>query len=124
MTAILLSIRPLYAQQILDGSKKYEYRRICPKQTITNVVLYVTAPVCRIVAEVEVINCLIGTPEELWFATMDGSDLCKDDLMNYYAGCKMGCALELGTVQPFEPLRSLQDYGLAKAPRSFVYLSE
>lgn len=63
MTVLLLSIRPQAAQQILQGSKSYEYRRCCPSKTVTTLLLYVTAPVQRVVASVEVLSCLQGTPE-------------------------------------------------------------
>ena len=78
MTVLLLSIRPQAAQQILQGSKSYEYRRCCPSKTVTTLLLYVTAPVQRVVASVEVLSCLQGTPEQLWQQTAAGAELLKN----------------------------------------------
>ena len=56
---ILISINPEHVENIINGSKKFEYRKIAAKQDISSIVIYETTPVKRIVAEAEIIDVLI-----------------------------------------------------------------
>ena len=124
MAKILVSLHPASAQQIIDGTKKYEYRRIRPKQAVTSMVIYVTEPVGMVVAEAEVLQCIEGTLEELWQMTTAQTEQSRQEVRNYFAGRETGCALQLGTVTLFQPPKTLQEYGLETPPRSFRYLPE
>ena len=49
---VLLSIKPEYASKILDGTKRYEYRRAIFKRTeVTTVVVYASDPVRKVIGE-------------------------------------------------------------------------
>lgn len=124
MTVLLLSIRPQAAQQILQGTKRYEYRRCCPSRKVSTLLLYVTAPVQRVVASVKVLSCLEGTPAQLWKQTAAGTGAASEQVMAYLQGCTRACAFELGAVHCFALPKTLEAYGVHQAPRSFVYLSE
>ena len=124
MAVLLLSIKPQAAQQILQGTKHYEYRRCCPSRNVTTLLLYVTAPVQRVIASVEVLSCLEGTPEQLWQQTAAGAGAAREQVLTYLQGCTRACAFELGAVHCFALPQKLSAYGVGKAPRSFVYLSE
>lgn len=124
MAVLLLSIKPQAAQKIFQGAKYYEYRRCCPSRTVTTLLLYVTAPVQRVVASVEVLACLQGTPEQLWQQTAAGAGAAQEQVLRYLQGCTRACAFKLGTVQRFALPKTLKAYGVGKVPRSFVYLPE
>ena len=49
MTDAVFSIKPYFADAILDGSKTVELRKVAPKRPIERVWIYVTAPVMHIV---------------------------------------------------------------------------
>jgi predicted transcriptional regulator len=49
MTDAVFSIKPYFADAILDGSKTVELRKIAPKRPVERVWIYATAPVMRIV---------------------------------------------------------------------------
>ena len=51
-----LPIKPIYANRILEGSKRYEFRRTRLRQDITHVVIYSTSPVKKIVGIAEEIG--------------------------------------------------------------------
>ena len=52
---VLMSIKPLYAEQILQGKKKYEYRRrIFKRSDVSSLVIYESAPVSLVVGEVKI----------------------------------------------------------------------
>ena len=74
---ILISIHPEHVQNILNGTKKYEYRKIVAKQTINSMLIYETSPTMKIVAEVDVKGVLTGAPDEIWRQTYNSSGITK-----------------------------------------------
>ena len=54
MCKILLSINPRYVEKILSGEKKYEFRTRIAKRKVDSILIYSTAPVKRVLAEVTV----------------------------------------------------------------------
>ena len=51
---ILISINPEHVANIINGTKKYEYRKIAAKQDVSSIIIYETTPIKRIVAEAEI----------------------------------------------------------------------
>jgi len=52
---ILLSINPEHVENILNGSKLFEFRKIRCKNNVDKIIIYATFPVMRVVAEVKYI---------------------------------------------------------------------
>ncbi|MBS5853394.1 MAG: ASCH domain-containing protein [Staphylococcus sp.] len=93
---ILISINPEHVENIINGSKKFEYRKIAAKQDISSIVIYETTPVKRIVAEAEIIDVLILSPDELWKQTKQASGISKEFFDEYFKGKKIAYAYKLG----------------------------
>ena len=119
---ILISINPEHVENIINGSKKFEYRKIAATQDISSIVIYETTPVKRIVAEAEIIDVLILSPDELWKQTKQASGISKEFFDEYFKGKKIAYAYKLGKVKVYETPKTLLDYGVKNAPRSFIYL--
>ena len=119
---ILISINPEHVENILNGTKKYEYRKIAAKKDISSIIIYETTPVKRIVAEAEIIDVLMFTPEELWAQTKDASGIDKVFFDEYFKGREVAYAYKLGKVKKYEPPKTLLEYGIKAAPQSFVYI--
>jgi predicted transcriptional regulator len=66
MCTILLSIKPEYTNRILEGSKKFEFRRSIAKRKVDRILIYSTAPEMKVVAMVEVLDILKDSPKKLW----------------------------------------------------------
>ena len=66
MCKILLSINPEHVDHILDGSKEYEFRKTKCKEEIDGIIIYCTAPVKQVIAEVNVAEILEDTPKKIW----------------------------------------------------------
>ena len=81
---ILISINPEHVKNIVNGTKKYEYRKIAAKQDISSIIIYETTPIKRVVAEAEIIKVLMNSPEELWQQTKEGSGISKDFFDAYF----------------------------------------
>ena len=121
---ILISIHPEHVQNILNGRKKYEFRKIVAKQTINSILIYETSPTMKIVAEVDVKGVLTGAPNEIWQQTYNSSGITKEYFDAYFKGRKIAHAYKLGKIKIFESAKTLSDYGIKSAPQSFIYLEQ
>lgn len=121
---VLLSIKPEFAEKILDGTKKFEFRKgIFKNSEITTVVIYATMPVGKVVGQFSIDEILTNDPESLWIKTKRYAGISKKFFDSYYSGRDRAYAIKVGQVERFEvplPLSSLGD-GI-KAPQSFLYL--
>ena len=122
MKTILLAIHPKQLTKIFAGEKYYEFRRVKPKQQPTKLIFYCTTPIAAVVGEAMVSTVLIETPTKLWQQTKDKSGSSKEDFFNYFENCDYGVAYQLEAVKEYQEKHSLSEYGLKKAPRSYVYL--
>lgn len=120
---IVISINPEHVQNIISGIKKYEYRKIAAKQDVSSIIIYETSPIKRIVAEAEIIDVLMLSPEELWEETKEQSGINKQFFDKYFAGREMAYAYKLGKIKVYEHPKMLLDYGIKAAPQSFVYVT-
>lgn len=124
MSKILLSIKPEFADKIISGEKKFEYRTHIPIQAITSIVIYSTTPIGKIIGEVEVVDIISGAPSSLWEETKNYAGISRSRYREYFKGRKIAYAFKLGRVKSFEKEKNLKDYGVTKAPQSFIYLND
>ena len=124
MCEILLSIHPQHVNNILCGTKKYEYRKIACKRHVDKIVIYSTTPIKKVVGEAEVLEVLEKDKEELWNETKDSSGISKQFFLQYYEGRKKAVAYKLGKVVKYSEPKELSDYGIQAAPQSFAYIVE
>ncbi|MET4703344.1 ASCH domain-containing protein [Frigoribacterium sp. UYMn621] len=61
-----MAIHPVYAEAILDGTKKVEFRKRRLAEDIRTVWIYATAPVQRIVGEFHIGETVVDSPETIW----------------------------------------------------------
>lgn len=123
--AVLLSIKPKYADLILAGSKRVEFRRSWAAQNVRVIVLYASSPVKMIVGAVEVDEVIVGSPSSLWkTCTERGGGLTRKELMSYFAGKSKGVAVLLGKViKPVENVKPTDVINNFVPPQSFRYLA-
>lgn len=123
MCRVLMSINPEYVDKILNGKKKYEYRKIkARKNNINKIVIYATSPIMKIVGEVEVKSIIEDTPSSLWKKTRDLSGVKKDFYDAYYKNKSVAVAYELGQVTKYDVPLVLSDFGIDFIPQSYTYL--
>lgn len=121
---IVLPISAKYAHGILVGDKLYEYRRRIPRRPVSQIVIYETAPMSRVVGTVDVCGVLKGEPGELYEMTSYGAGISRADYDEYFRGCEKAYAFELGAHVMFDCCPSVERYGLKGAPQSFAYVKE
>ena len=122
MSKILLSINPEHIINIFNGTKTFEFRKVCCKKKITHIVFYCTSPVMKVVGEAEVREIIECPPDELWTKTSGGAGITKRFFDDYYCGRSKGVAFGLENVVEFEEQKDLSDYDVSAAPQSFAYL--
>lgn len=123
MCRMLLSIKPEFVEEILCGNKKYEYRRVRCKEKIDGILIYATAPISQIVAEVSVLGIIEDSIYSVWNETKEFSGISKTYYMQYFSGKEKAVAYCLGEVKEFKKPKDLKEYGLTYAPQSFAYIT-
>lgn len=122
--AVLLSIKPKYADLILRGAKRVEFRRSWATHEVSVIVLYSSAPIQKLVGIVEVEDVVIASPSALWkTCTERGGGLTRAELRTYFSGKSQGVAVLLGEVFKFskhlDPTRITANF---VPPQSFRYM--
>jgi predicted transcriptional regulator len=125
-TRLLLSIKPQFANAILCGDKRYEYRRsLFCRPGIERVLLYSSIPDQCVIGEFLIARILSLPPPSLWRKTRKYAGIKRTDFDNYFRGKSEGHAIEvISPVRFAEPLDLLRDFGLARPPQSFCYIGE
>lgn len=124
MCAILLSINPCHVENILNGTKKYEFRKKACKRHVDKVFIYSTMPIMKVVGEAEVEDILIDNPEVIWKKTKKKSGIDKAFFDIYYENRDQAVAYKLKNVIKYGTPKDLKEYGIACAPQSFQYIEE
>lgn len=118
----IMSIKPEYVEKILNGTKKYEYRKTKTKLNINRIIIYSTNPVKKVVGEVVVKNILVDTPLNIWLKTKEKSGTSKEFFDIYFKNSEYAIAYELGKVIIYDNQKELSEFGIKSAPQSFMYL--
>jgi predicted transcriptional regulator len=124
-SAILLSVKPKFANLIVDGSKLVELRRTVPAQTVGTIAIYSSSPVQAIVALADVKETIEASPTKLWAIAKDnGGGLTRAELMDYFHSKRTGFAIMLQNVRVYEkPVLPTKIFKPFSAPQSFRYLT-
>ncbi len=121
---VLLSIKPRYAELIMAGRKKYEFRKYkFNDKHICWVYLYATSPVKKIVGAFKIGDIIRDHPRNLWDQLNEHSGVDEVDFFNYFKNSKVGYAIEIKYVEtfgdPIDPKKVIPGF---KPPQSFCYL--
>jgi len=119
---VLLSIKPEYADQILEGNKRYEFRKTSFRHRELNMVyIYSSSPVKRIVGAFTIKKLIEKHPEQLWNECKEFSGISEEEFFNYFRGRDRGFAIEIGTVEVFDPINPKELFPDFVPPQSFCY---
>lgn len=121
---IMLAIKPEYVEEIFDGLKRYEYRRKCPNCQVSQIVIYETSPVSKVVGTVDVDEMLGTAPHVLYDMTKKFAGISEDGYNKYFKGTNVAYAYSINHSVIFSHPASIKEYGLRGAPQSYVYLED
>ena len=123
LTDAILSIKPIYANNILSGGKKVEFRKKIFKKTVERVYIYSSSPQKMIVGYFTIRQIVEDTPANLWeqFHAVGGID--KDSFFEYFKDTTIGYSIEINQVVQFDeekdPIEFIENFS---APQSYIYL--
>ena len=121
MKKIIISINPEHVNNIINGTKKYEYRTKAAKKDVNKLIIYETMPIKKVVAEAEIVAVLALDPNALWEKTKEYSGITKKFFDEYFKNRKIAYAYKLGKIKVYDEPKALAEFGLKSAPPSFAY---
>jgi len=130
MTYLMMSIKPKYADKILDGSKTIELRKVRPRNAGSGdlVVVYASSPKKSLVGLFEIADIMKSDPKELWRQARDRAGVEKKEFEDYFTGTRDAYGISIGKTWWLKSEVSLSDLKKLMpsftVPQSFCYLSE
>lgn len=119
----LLSIHPRYAEEILAGRKRVEFRRRPLPVDVTQVVIYATAPVARVVGAFQVEAIDSTTPSDAWQQYHQVGGIEQEAFDSYYDGTDTAHVIRIRDVKAAKPPFTLSEVDeTLRPPQSFTYL--
>jgi predicted transcriptional regulator len=120
----LLAIKPRFAEAILAGRKKVEFRKVRFRKTPKYIVLYVSTPIQQVIAFCEVVEIQEHTVLGLWRKHRARGGIEYNEFLAYYGERKRGYGIIVGSVWKLHRPASLRELcARSMPPQNFHYLS-
>lgn len=121
---VLLSIKPEFAESILEGEKKFEFRKsIFRNRNVTTVVIYATMPVGKVIGEFDIGEIISSDPVDLWNVTKKYAGISRDFFDEYFSERSKGFAISVRNPRRYDTPLSLHELlPGAFPPQSFRYI--
>jgi type I restriction enzyme S subunit len=121
---VLLSIKPKFAEAILGGRKKYEFRKKAFSQkNIGLVYMYATAPIKKLVGVFRINSIIEDKTSTLWHRLKDDAGISEKEFFDYFRNREVGFAFEIIEVEKFEnPVDPMIIFPNFVPPQSFCYI--
>jgi len=121
---VLLSIKPEYAEKILTGKKRFEFRKaVFRNPDVTTVVIYATKPVGKVLGEFGISEIISECPRTLWRLTSSFSGITEQFFNEYFRGRDVAYAIKVKEVKRYEePIELTYFLPNGCPPQSFCYL--
>jgi predicted transcriptional regulator len=125
--ALFLSLRPRFAELLLDGDKSVELRRVRPDVAPgTSVLLYASSPTMKLVGRAEVAAVKVAPIVQIWREHGRETGISRGEYNDYFDGLDEAVAIKLVNIRRLDRPRPLQDLRDSLAgfqpPQSYRYL--
>jgi predicted transcriptional regulator len=125
LTSVILSIKPVYAQAIMSGTKKVEFRKKIFKRPVNKIFVYSSSPEKKIIGFFTIKEIVENNPKNLWQEFNKVGGIKKNDFFNYYQNSETGFSIKINGVQKFENGIDPSDFfDNFCPPQSYIYLEE
>lgn len=125
LTSVILSIKPIYAQAIIAGTKKVEFRKKIFKREVEKIFIYSSMPKKMIVGYFTISEIIEDTPTNLWKKFNKVGGISEKDFFEYYKNVEKGFSIKIDKVVKFEeeiePSEFIEEFC---APQSYIYIEE
>lgn len=119
---ILLSIKPEYANKILDWEKLFELRKSIPKNKFDTVVIYSSAPQKRIIWEFDVEEVIYENIDKLWNIVKDYACVDEEFFNEYYKWREKWYAIKVKKTRRYKDTLPITVY-TKHPPQWFMYIN-
>jgi type I restriction enzyme S subunit len=122
---VLLSIKPKYVKSIIEGDKRYEFRKaIFKNREINRIYIYSSSPVKKIVGTFEIGSILEDHPIDLWDMVKEFAGINHRDFFAYFEGKSRAFAIEIQNLQEFtDPINPYETMPGFVPPQSYCYMN-
>ena len=114
MSNAILSILPIYAEAIIQGTKTIEFRRTIFQKDIQKIYLYSSAPTKMILGYFTIKEVIEETPKNLWERFNDVGGIEKEAFFEYFKETEKGFGILIDEVIAFEipldPIDFIKDF--------------
>lgn len=118
VSAVLMSIKPEYAEAIFNGTKTVELRRKRPSfEPGTTVLVYSSSPNSALEGAFETGEVIALAPHRLWRKGSQGAGVDRATFNAYFVGCDLAFAIEVRN-----PRRLQRSRLTFRPPQSYLFL--
>jgi len=123
---VLLSIKPKYVKSIIEGDKRYEFRKtIFKNREINRIYIYSSSPVKKIVGTFEIGGILEDHPVDLWDNVKEYAGINERDFFSCFEGKPWAFAIKIQNLQEFnDPIDPYEMIPGFVPPQSYCYIDE
>lgn len=121
----LLSIKPEFVEEIIEGRKKFEYRKkLFKRSDISSIVVYATKPYGKVVGEFEIETILEENIDKLWSDTKHLSGISEEFFYEYFKDRDSGFAIQIKKFKEYKKHLELSEFDstIKAPPQSFCYI--
>ena len=122
-TAVLLSIRPIYADAIFVGEKTVEFRKNIFSPSVSRVFVYSSSPIKKIIGYFDINHIEDSSPEVLWSKYQRFGHISREEYFEYYKGHSLAYGIVIKDFHKFNtPIYPNDIFTDFKAPQSYFYV--
>ena len=128
-SALIISVRPRFAQLIAEGTKTAELRRVRPRVELGAMVfIYATKPIQSVVAICQIEHLISGEKDVVWHRVRNRAAVSRETFVDYYSDVTVAHALilresvQIAAPIPLADLRQL--WPEFRPPQSFRYIPD
>lgn len=122
---VIMSIKPKYVKEIIEGNKRFEYRKKIFKQEVDKIYIYESSPKQRIVGFFKYNGFIEGNPIDIWNKTNEFGGIEKKEFDEYFKNRKVSYALRIEKFEVFSveinPKEKIKNFS---PPQSYRYIDE
>jgi len=125
LTNVILSIKPIYAEAIMAGTKKVEFRKKIFKREVEKIFIYSSMPKKMIIGYFTILEIIEDTPSNIWKEFKEVGGISEKDFFEYYKNTEKGFSIKIDKVVKFkeeiEPEEFIEEFC---APQSYIYIEQ
>ncbi len=120
-----LPIKPVYAERLINGTKRFEFRRRPMSADVTHIVVYASSPYKRILGIVEVTSIERGSVRSVWNKTKECAGVSRAEYFDYFDGADFAYAIAIDPSKTVRFDRHISPSDVEEnfvVPQSFKYV--